>query len=400
MSNRVDAIIQYSLLKWGRESIGYEIEIAAKKIGVSIDTLKNWENGTTRPTVNQLLKIAEVYKRPFAVFYLPIPPNQMDEPFDTLRDWRKLADSTDHKKSIGLILELREALRRREILLDLAEEMNEEITEFDITYQNNMSSTDLSRLVRNQLNITYMDQVKIKNIPDALKIWRTAVEKLNILVFQTGFFTNYPIRVEEMRGIAIYYDRLPIIVINSKDSHSARIFTLVHELGHLILRLSGISNTYEDNGLNQEEIFCNEFAGELLVPSNHLIEEPEVKSHDSLIWSDEVLDLLSRRYSISKEVILRKLLTLQRTTESHYQEKREQWREEWIAINETRGKQEKSSGGPQYHTKFVRCHGVRFVETAFEAYNRGVIPANQLSEYLGTKMKHIPKILDHLRALS
>lgn len=400
MSKRVDAIVQPSLLKWGRESIGYEIEVAAKKIGVSTDTLTNWEDGVSRPTVNQLLKIAGVYKRPFAVFYLPMPPSQMDEPFDTLRDWRKLPDSVSRKKSTGLILELREALRRREILLDLAEDLDEEIPEFSITNQNNMSAIELARHVRARLGITYEDQIKVKNMPEALKLWRTAVESLDVLIFQTGFFSAYPITVEEMRGIAIYYEQLPIIIINSKDSNSARIFTIMHELGHLILRLSGISNTYDYNNLSQEEVFCNEFAGELLVPSQHLVDETEVKNNSSLVWDDDVLDILSRRYSVSKEVILRRLLTLQRTTESYYRQKRDQWHEEWVAIREAKGKKEKSSGGPEYHTKFVRCHGIRFVETAFDAYNRGVIPANQLSEFLGTKMKHIPKILEHLRASS
>lgn len=401
MSRSVDAIVKPELLQWGRETIGYEIEVAAKKIGVSAATLTDWENGASRPTVKQLLKVAGVYKRPFAVFYLPIPPNRMDEPFDTLRDWRKLPATVDPKKSPELIMELREALRRREILIDLLKEMDEEIPNFDISYQSNTSAADLAALVRNRIGITYDQQVKFRNMPDALKMWRAAVESLDVLVFQTGFFTSHPIEVEEMRGVAIYYDQFPIIVINSKDSNSARIFTIMHELGHLILRLSGISNTYDYNGLSQEEIFCNEFAAELLVPSRFLLNEPEVREKDILTWEDAELDTLSRRYSVSKEVILRRLLTVQRTTEKHYQEKRDQWHKEWTALQEEQGrKKDKSGGFAQYHTKFVRCHGVRYVEAAFDAYDRGVIPSNRLSEYLGTKMKHVPKILEHLRKSS
>lgn len=394
MSKSVPALVKPALLIWGRETIGYEINVAAQKIGVSTNILESWEAGTAHPTVIQLLKIAQVYKRPFAVFYLPVPPNKMDEPFDTLRDWRKLPESADRHKSTGLILELREALRRRAIMLDLTEELGEKNLSFDLNHPLEMPPDELARVIRERLDIGYEDQIAIKTPVEALKMWRLAIEKLNVLVFQTGFFSAYPVDVEEMRGVAIYFDKFPIIIINSKDSYTGRLFTLLHELGHLILRLSGISNQYDTNEMSQEEIFCNEFAGALVVPAARLAIEDDVKNHPNFEWDDTVLDRLARRYSVSREVILRRLLSLERTTPAFYRQKRTQWQEEW----QHKTKPEKAKGGPEFHTKFVRCHGVRFVETVFEAYHRGVIPTSRLTDFLGTKTTHLPAILAHLRA--
>lgn len=83
---RVDALITPSVMRWARESAKLSVEEAASKIGRPIEDMTAWEEGTSRPTIPQARKTSEVYKRPFAVFYLPEPPKD----FDTLRDFRSL----------------------------------------------------------------------------------------------------------------------------------------------------------------------------------------------------------------------------------------------------------------------------------------------------------------------
>jgi transcriptional regulator with XRE-family HTH domain len=72
--NRVEALITPVLLVWARETAGFDIPTAAKKIGVHPDRLAGWEQAQRRPSIPQLRKLANVYKRPIAVFYLPEPP--------------------------------------------------------------------------------------------------------------------------------------------------------------------------------------------------------------------------------------------------------------------------------------------------------------------------------------
>ena len=224
-------------------------------------------------------------------------------------------------------------------------------------------------------------------------MWRLAVESLGILVFQTGFFNRFAVEVEEMRGVALHFDKLPIIIINSRDSETGRIFTIMHELGHLILRQSGLSNFKEFDSPVTDEVFCNAFAGELLVPADNLKSESSVRLKTSLIWEDGELLRLANQYKVSKEMILRRLLYIRRTSHEHYSEMRAQWQKEWEERQQTSAK---TGGGPKFHTKFVRCHGTRFVSTVLDAYDQDAIHSSQLSEYLDTKLKHIENIRDDL----
>ena len=219
-----------------------------------------------------------------------------------------------------------------------------------------------------------------------------------VLVFQTGFFGgHYYVDIREMRGVAFYFDYFPIIIINSRDSSAGRIFTIMHELGHLILRQSGLSNFTDYEGPVADEVFCNEFAGELLVPSVHLLEESIVDGHPGKQWDDDDLTTLSRRYWVSKEVILRRLLENNKTTNAHYSFMQAKWKEDWERRQDS--SRSASGGGPAYHTKFVRCHGARFVSTVLDAYDQDVIHASQLSEYLDTKLKHIEGIRENLASV-
>ena len=397
MSRSADAIINPELLVWGRETIGYDLENAAKKIGVKPERLADWEEGEIRPTVKQLFKVANVYKRPFAAFYFSSPPVHWDEPYNKLEDWRTLPETESAKKSASLVLELREAARRREILLELAQEMDEEIRGFGVVRFPNESPSSLAKRVRLSLGKSIDEQHSCSTELDALRMWRTAVEGLEVLVFQTGFFTGYPVQAKEMRGVALHFDKLPIIIMNSKDSVPARIFTIMHELGHLILRQSGLSNFRNFHQLETNEVFCNEFAGELLVPSAALVSESDVKSHLHKTWSDGELRTLANKYRVSKAVILRRLLVNNRTSQSHYREMLDQWNKNWE--KEQSEPRTSSGGGPPYHTKFVRCHGRRFVSSVLDAYDTDAIHASQLSDHLGSKLDHIDSIRDDLAAV-
>ncbi|MCY3907836.1 MAG: XRE family transcriptional regulator [Anaerolineaceae bacterium] len=400
MARSADAIINPELLVWGRETIGYDLDVAAKKIGVDPKRLAKWEKGDEhdRPTVKRLFRIANVYKRPFAAFYFSSPPTHWDEPYDKLEDWRTLPDTDSAKRSPGLVLELREAARRREILLDLANQSGEVIGEFDLVRLPNESPSSLAKKVRFSLGTSIVEQLSWSSDLVALRTWRKAIEELDVLVFQTGFFNGYPVQVKEMRGVALHFDKLPIIIMNSKDTVAARIFTIMHELGHLILNQSGLSNFRNFQQLEDEEVFCNEFAGELLVPSTSLLSQPEVKVRLKKIWSDDELRTLATRFRVSKPVILRRLLVIDKTTHSHYNKMLAQWKKEWEEKQSAPNRI--SAGGPAYHTKFLRCHGGRFVSSVVDAYDRDAIHIGDLSEYLGSKLKHIDAIRDDLAKAS
>ncbi len=119
MTRRVEALVEPSLLVWARRSAGFvTTEAAAKKARVKTEQLEAWEQGESRPTVNQLRTLAGIYKRPLAVFYLPAPPQD----FEALRDYRRLPEATKPGESPELREEIRRALFRREVVLELADD--------------------------------------------------------------------------------------------------------------------------------------------------------------------------------------------------------------------------------------------------------------------------------------
>lgn len=156
------------------------------------------------------------------------------------------------------MFELRRARQKRETLLNLIEDLDDvSVPEFSFKnyHYNNLHETsdDLKKVFN----------IKRKNYHNELSYWINIVESLGILVFEF-----YGISLSDLRGYALYYDELPIIGINHRDSDNAKRFTLFHELIHLIIKKEGISDINEYLIKNNDECICNKIAAELLVPSD------------------------------------------------------------------------------------------------------------------------------------
>ena len=128
MTRGIPALIKPTLLVWARESAGLSISEAAKKAALKAERLEEWELGKGRPTVPQLRKLGEVYKRPLAVFFLSDPPKG----FDPQREFRRLPGVTPENESPELRLALRTALYRREAARDLYQRLNESYPTIDL----------------------------------------------------------------------------------------------------------------------------------------------------------------------------------------------------------------------------------------------------------------------------
>ena len=125
----VKANIKPALLIWAREGLGFSLADAAKKLGVSEERLASWEADKDSPTINQLRKMTEVYKRPLAVFFLPDPPAG----FQVMKDFRRMPGTILGRHSPSLLLEIRRAQERRQLALDLLAEIEEKPKPFTLT---------------------------------------------------------------------------------------------------------------------------------------------------------------------------------------------------------------------------------------------------------------------------
>lgn len=375
-----EAIINPDILLWARESAGFRVEDAAKKAQLKSDKLIACEHGEQRLTISQLRKLSNVYKRPLAFFYLPKPPKlEIDS---NIQDFRRL-NKEEESFSPELRIEIRKTKYRREVAIEMFNELEIEIPKFNLKTSLDSNVIETGNYIRDFLEITKKRQEELKNDYEALNYWREAIEVRGVLVFQATLSIN------EMRGLSIAEFPLPIILVNRERVVKARIFTIIHELVHIMLRSVGVCDLETQSKI---EVFCNAVAGEVLVPTEWLnkteIYNQNRREED---WNKEAIWKLADYFSVSREVILRRLLTNQKISQSFYQNKRHQWLKDYEKSKEIEdGK--KSGGFAPPHTDAISKVGKNFTRLVVNSYHQNKIGLSEVSDYLGVKAKHLPKI--------
>ncbi len=386
LAKGVEAIIKPELLLWARTSRGLDVELAAKKATVKPEKLLSWESGDARPTVKQLRKLGTVYKRPLAVFYLDEPPKD----FDALRDFRRLPGEVAGHESPELRYAIRNAHVRREIAIELYEELNERPPGFTEKASTASSPEKLGERIRKILGMEIEKQAAWRTDYEALNGWRAAIENVGVLVFQAS-----DVDLGEMRGFSIGDHPLPAIIVNVKDSPYGRVFTMLHEFVHLLLRRAGICDIDERDRRPPEEqkieVYCNRVAGSALVPKALLLADPVVRRHSrDEEWGDLEISRLSTKFGVSREALVRRLTICGLATEEFYRQKREELAEE-RAEKELR-KKEKKGGFVPPSLKAYSSAGPSFTRLVLDSYHREKITSADLSDFLGVRLKHLPKI--------
>ena len=382
MTNKVEALVKPELLRWARQSAGLQLEMAAGKAQVKVAALESWEKGKAKPSVPQLRKLGRVYGRSIAVFYLPEPPAD----FTALRDFRRTGAGGSPEMSPELVLQMRLAQSRRDLLLDLYQELDEDPQEFSLAATVREQPEAVAERVRNYLSVSLTRQQRWQPNREAMNGWRRALEISGIVVFQMTDVSE-----EEARGFSIYSDTLPAVVINVKDAPNGRTFTMLHELTHLALRQAGICDLREDRttqATGEVELFCNAVAGATLIPQTALFSHPLFQFRPTgSQWFDNDIDDLARSFRCSREVLVRRLLTLDRVSKQFYEEKRGQYKREYVE-----NKKPTRTGPQDPARQAVSNLGRLYVRAALDAFNQEIIHGGDLAELLGARLKHLNKI--------
>ena len=375
------AHINPDLLVWARETMNLSQDEAAQKIGVSEERLRMWEEGTAEPTIKQLRKASQVYKRPLAAFYLPKRPTDFHIPHDfrTVPDQRPLSPE--------FCAEFRKAVFRRRVAINCAG-ADVETSSRDIigSASRDTSVRKVAEKTRALLAVPLDVQVSWSTAHEALNGWIAAAEYLGVLVFH---FTG--VAVDEVRGFVTCERPFPIIALNGGDSPAARVFTLVHEVVHLSIGEGGISDLKAVRlAVTQEqqvERFCNDVAGHCLVPRRPL-------SHwlqgNSGVAVDDLLPHLAQRFSVSRAVILQRLWKERVVTDDYF----------WATISHLSDPppERETKRGPPVSRMALRAGGPLYTSVVLDAYDREAITSADLSEYLGARLKHVPDIREMLRS--
>ena len=383
MGSRIEAIVKPELLIWARKDAGLSIEVAAKKAGVKPDRLNKWENGQLRPTIKQLRTLGRIYKRPLAVFYLPKPPKRFQPP----REFRQFPGTGIYEYSPNLRFEIRRAKDRRQIAMDLYKLLGESHPEINISAELSDKPENKASEIRELLGISYKTQVNWRYFYEAFNHWKKVLEDSGILIFQAP-----NIDLNEMRAFSISDLPLPVIVLNLKDLVQARIFSLLHEFIHILLKKGGLCDLKEERLHSQEEqrieVFCNHVAGAILIPEEQLLSENIVLEKGAYAeWEDSEIIHLANRYKVSREVALRRLLIAGHITIEFYRQKREEYRKEFEKPPE-----KKEVIPLAYYKKAIIRAGNHFIRLVLNSYYQEKITSSDVSDYLEVRLKHMPDI--------
>ena len=369
------------MLRWARETGGFDIDAVVAKLkrkGITSETIASWEKGTGSPTYVQLERLAyEIYKRPLALFFFPEPPEE-ETPKES---FRTLPQEEVDLLEPRLRYRVRQARVMHENLKELFDGVNPSKKQVcsDITIRRSDVVSDVARAVREYLGVGLNEQYALTTNYKALKYWRDVLERHGVFVFKDAF------KDDECSGFCLYDDVFPIIYINNSQPKIRQIFTLFHELAHLLFKTGGIDLSHDDyvqkmKGSNKRTgAFCNKFASEFLVPAEDF--KPQIRNHTI---DDNLLTRLAKKYSVSREIILRKCLELGYVNKTFYKVRVRKWK------NERSGVVGSGSGGNYYLTRGAYL-GEYYINAAFGKYYQGAISKALLAYYLGIKEVHLSK---------
>lgn len=386
MANK--AYITAKVFKWARESAKMTEEIAASKVAVPIEKFKEWENGNDYPTIRQAQKLAKAYRRPFALFFLPDVPND----FQPLQDFRKAGSKELSTPSIFII---REIQQKQAWIRDVNKENNENKVSFIGKYSIKDNPKIVAQDILNELNINPFNYTSNNPILE----WIDKAESNGVFISRSSFIhPRLKLDSNEIQGFAIADSYAPFVFINSNDWNAPRLFTLVHELAHLWISETGISNDIEPsikniNEYNPIELFCNEVAANALIPIE-FIENLDDKAFDH---AKEVFKN-AKSIGVSSFALLVRALNLNIISFSVYNNLKHQADIEYNEFlkreenKKLKQKQKEKQGGPDYFLLLLNRNSRLFTQTVLDAFHGGAIEPSLASNLLNVQVNKFPKL--------
>ncbi|MGA9139785.1 MAG: XRE family transcriptional regulator [Methanocella sp.] len=361
------------VLKWLRENSGWTLEELSKNTEIPSSIINRWENGDIHPTYKDIVKLAEAYKRPTAAFFLPHPLKERPLP----HDFRRLPG-----KQKGFTVKTLRAIRRAQYSQEISNELLENLnlkSDANIKMASlNDNPEEIANRERNQLALTIDDQTTIKSDNEVFKRLRDLIESRNVMVFQ------FRMEVEELRGFTLLDIKPYTIVINLLDDIRARIFTLLHEYGHILLNEPAFCNpedpiTSDPRGASIET-WCNKFAAAFLLP-------PDIISKEYSKYGITKYRTIANKYKVSYSMTLTRLVSLNLITSQQFHD----------SINILKMKKEKES--PSFGVsgtsadRAAREYGGEYISLVKQNSARGLITYSDALSYLNVKTHHLENIM-------
>jgi len=394
------------ILVWARQSAGFDVAEAAQKLGLSssarssaADKLAALEAGEKQPSRKQLGVFANVYKRPLITFYLAEPPKTGQRG----QDFRQTPDSRGQRDNGMLDALLRDVKARQELVRDiLVEEDDFAVPEFVGSVQLKDGVAAVVQRIADQIGFDHTDISLRKGTPSELfGRLRKAAEDVGIFVLVLGDLGSHhtQISADVFRGFAIADKVAPFIVINAKDARPARAFTLIHELAHVWLGQTGVSGDIStDQPISQNariERFCNDVAGEFLLPDGHFRKAAVEFEPSDIEGARSCIDLVAGRWSVSEPMVAYRFQRSGELTNDAYNKLRQEYQQRWLAnVKREKDQQKKNDGGPSGYIIKQFNLGNALVDVVYRNFKDHNLTHTKAARLLGSKAIAVPRFFD------
>lgn len=381
MSKSLLVSVEPTILRYARKTMGLKLEDVVSSTRVDFEILQSYEENKSEISLTKLEKFAKLYKRPLAFFLLNVVPEDAIKP----KDYRIVFSEHDH---VELSPKYHLSIRRARYVQSTLSELIDDQIAYNLPKVSLESDIEkIAATFREYLGITWKDQNGWKTSSDALRSWKDALEDKNIFVLQSSL-------PDDQISAYCLVDRQPyLVILNSLDNEYRRIFSLFHEVGHILLRKSGICSP-EDLSRNsyeyiQIEKFCNQFAASILLPKVDFLNDFSVMKFiesKSFEWTDYELKGLANKCRVSKEVVLRRFQTFGYLTEVEYDE----WRQKWLQeLPPKIDKLKKKNIKIPQHVKCISQNGRGFVSLVLDRYHANRISFDTAAEFLNISPQYI-----------
>jgi Zn-dependent peptidase ImmA (M78 family)/transcriptional regulator with XRE-family HTH domain len=394
--------INPEVLVWARESAGLSLSEAADLLKLTTSTrstseekLAAMEAGENNPTKNQLNAFANVYKRPLVTFYLATPPKKGQRG----QDFRQTPDARSQRANAMLDTLLRDVKARQEMVRDILVDEDEfAAPDFIGSISVGDDIKVVAQRMSERLGFDYTDIGMRTGTPSALfSKLRKAAEEAGVFVLVLGDLGSHhsSIPASVFRGFAISDSVAPFVVINAKDARSARAFTLIHELVHLWLGQTGVSGNISTSTPHSEhskiERFCNDVAGEFLLPEAYFRQAAIDFETNDLEAARECIDSVAGRWSVSEAMVAYRFQRRGEISANVYQTLRDEYEQRWLA-NLTRERE--TQGGPNGHVTKQFKLGNALVDVVYRGFRDKSLTHTKAAALLGSKAVSVPKFMD------
>ena len=376
-----EAFITPSNLTWARTRAGYSALELAEKAGVPAHKLAAWEKGEARPSLKQSEDLATKLHIPLGYLYLSAPPAESP----AIPDFRAGYAGAGRSMSLELREVIDSAKRRQEAYREIVEEDGAESLGFVRSFDLSADPAALAADMRLVLGVGEDFARKSKTWTDQVGRLARAAGDAGILVFRSsivGSNSHRHLDTDEFRGFALCDELAPLVFVNAADYKTAQVFTLAHELAHLWIGESGISNQAVDafsRGIDAKgEALCDKVAAEFLVSADSFRSE----------WQGDAppgfeLQRLAARYRVSAIVILRRALELGAVDKGAFIGLLEEARGYHSEHDEKDEKDEKSGG--DFYSTFGARNGERFPTVVLGALRGGRILYREAARLLDVR---------------